>query len=61
MVGPTYVQAGQVCLVDQFLLVVVCRCFFRGKSGLSVPLASWGSLVRNGVSMKLDVEKIKIK
>ena len=47
MVGPTWVQAGQVCLADQVF-------FF-------VPLASRGSLVQDAVLMKLGAEGIKRK
>ena len=58
MVGPTCVQAGPVCLVTSFSLLTICGCFFGGKGELSAPLASRGSLVRDGVSKKLDAGRM---
>lgn len=58
MVGPTCVQAGQVCRVTSFLLPIVCRCFFDAKGELLVPLASQGSLSYGSVSEKLEAEQI---
>ena len=54
MVGPTRVQAEWCVPSLLFFISSGVRVILCNKRNLSVPLASRGSLVRDGVSKKLD-------
>ena len=58
MVGPTRVQAEWCVPSVLFFTSSGVRVILCNKGELSVPLASWGSFTRSGVSKKSDAEGV---